>query len=208
MTNDYYQALILAAGRSSRMGTPKPQLPWLEEKPLLLWLVEKISAGGWRPVVVLGPAEFDFWRESLDGQTVLNPAPERGKTTSVAIGAARLPVSAKKILITSVDQPRPAALYRQLREIAETRPEKIVVPDWQGSRGHPVVLCGSLREQLLALGESSLGLRSLLDSHRAETYRVPGCDPSWLKWDLNTPQDYREALAFFQDLVERDLRAR
>lgn len=198
MTNDECPAIILAAGRSSRMGSPKTQLPWLEEKPLLLWTVEKISGSGWMPLVVLNPTEFDFWREKLNGQSVLNPAPERGKITSVAVGANHLPESAKKILITSVDQPRPAALYRLLRQIAEVREEKIIVPDWQGSRGHPVVLCGSLRPQLLALGETSLGLRGLLDAHRDETYRIPDCDPEWLKWDLNTPQDYQEALAFFQ----------
>lgn len=198
MTDDQCPAIILAAGRASRMGSPKGRLPWLDGEPLLLWTMEKLSQAGWAPLAVLNPGEFDFWRNRLGEHAVLNPRPERGKTTSLAAGAARVPEDARRILIASVDQPRPAALYRTLRETAESRPEKIVVPDCEGSRGHPVVLCGSLRGALLELGESSLGLRGLLDAHQKDTFRIPGCDPEALKWDLNTPQDYQSALAYFQ----------
>ena len=102
-------------------------------------------------------------------------------------------------------QPRPKALYRRLREAAQTHGRKILVPDRQGGRGHPVVLASSFRNELLALDENSQGLRGLLDAHREETGRLPDCNPAWLRWDLNTSGAYEEALAFFQSqLTERD----
>ena len=202
---DFY-AIILAAGQSARMGREKSSLPWLKGQPLLLWMVEKLSAGGWQPVVVLRSEHFAFWKSALpQGCAVVNPEPERGKTTSLATGLHHVPPDAKWLLITAVDQPRPSALYRRLREAAQTHSGKILVPDRQGRRGHPVVLASSLRNQLMALDESSQGLRGLLDAHREETCRLPDCNPAWLRWDLNTPATYEEALAFFQSqLTERD----
>jgi molybdenum cofactor cytidylyltransferase len=202
---DFY-AIILAAGQSSRMGREKSSLPWLRGQPLLLWMVEELAAGGWQPVVVLSPQNFAFWNSALPrGCAVANPEPERGKTTSLAAGVQRVPPDAKWLLITAVDQPRPRALYCRLREAAQTHSGKILVPDRQGGRGHPVVLADSLRNQLLALDEGSEGLRGLLDAHREETCRLRDCNPAWLRWDLNTPGDYEEALEFFQSqLAERD----
>jgi CTP:molybdopterin cytidylyltransferase MocA len=201
-----FHAIILAAGQSARMGREKSSLPWLKGQPLLLWMVEELSAGGWQPVVVLRPENFAFWKSVLpQGCAVINPEPERGKTTSLAAGLHHVPPHAKWLLLTAVDQPRPRALYRRLREATQTLRGKILVPDRQGRSGHPVVLASSLRNQLLALDESSQGLRGLLNAHREETCRLPDCNPAWLRWDLNTPDAYEEALAFFlSQLTERD----
>ncbi len=201
-----FHAIILAAGRSARMGREKSSLPWLKGQPLLLWMVEELSVAGWSPVVVLRPEHFAFWEFALPKDcAVVNPEPERGKTTSLAAGLHHVPPDAKWLLLTAVDQPRPPALYRRLREAAQTHSGRILVPDRLGGRGHPVVLAGSLRNQLLALDEGSQGLRGLLNAHREETCRLPDCNPAWLRWDLNTPGVYEEALAFFQSqLTERD----
>ena len=202
----HFHAIILAAGRSARMGREKSSLPWLKGLPLLLWMVEELSVAGWSPVVVLRPEHFAFWEFALPkGCAVANPEPDRGKTTSLAAGLHHVPPDTKWLLLTAVDQPRPAALYRRLREAAQAHGGRILVPDRLGGRGHPVVLAGSLRNQLLALDEGSQGLRGFLDAHREETYRLPDCNPAWLRWDLNTPGVYEEALAFFQSqLTERD----
>jgi molybdenum cofactor cytidylyltransferase len=202
----HFHAIILAAGRSARMGREKSSLPWLKGLPLLLWMVEELSVAGWSPVVVLRPEHFAFWEFALPkGCAVVNPEPDRGKTTSLATGLHHVPPDAKWLLLTAVDQPRPPALYRRLREAAQTHSGGIIVPDRLGGRGHPVVLAGSLRNQLLALDEGSQGLRGLLDVHREETCRLPDCNPAWLRWDLNTPGAYEEALAFFRSqLTERD----
>jgi len=190
-------AVILSAGKSGRMGREKAALPWLEGKSLLQWTVDSLMVSGWQPVVVLGPEHFSTWEAELPiGCAVLNPDPARGKTTSLAAGLRALPYGARRILIAAVDQPRPPALYERLRR--ESSPAKILVPDYLGRRGHPVVVAGAAREELLALDESLQGLRGWLDAHRAETHRLADCDPAWLQWDLNTPAAYEEALRYFQ----------
>jgi len=192
-------AVILSAGKSGRMGREKASLPWLEEKSLLQWTVDSLATAGWRPLVVLAPERFPAWNAVLPaGCAVLNPDPTRGKTTSLAAGLRAVPDEARRILITAVDQPRPPVLYERLHRESAASPAKILVPDYLGRRGHPVVVAGSTRDELLTLDEGSQGLRGWLDAHRAETRRLMDCDPSWLKWDLNTPAAYEEALRAFR----------
>jgi molybdenum cofactor cytidylyltransferase len=195
-----YFAVVLAAGNSGRMGREKARLPWLDGKSLLQWTVDTLTATGWQPLVVLGPEHFAYWDAKLPAScAVLNPDPARGKTTSLAAGVKAVPGNAERILITAVDQPRPAALYERLSRESETSGEKILVPDHLGRRGHPVVISGSFRNELFSLDEGTLGLRGWLDAHRAETLHLANCDPAWLQWNLNTPAAYEEALMFFQN---------
>jgi len=195
-------AVILSAGKSGRMGHEKASLPWLEGKSLLQWTVDSLAASGWQALVVLGPEHFPTWEAALPaGCAVLNPDPARGKTTSLAAGLRAVPGDARRILIAAVDQPRPPALYERLRRESASSPAKILVPDYLGRRGHPVVVADTLREELLALDESSHGLRGWLDGHRAETHRLKDCDPAWLQWDMNTPDAYEEALRYFKSYL-------
>ncbi|MFZ4682726.1 MAG: nucleotidyltransferase family protein [Terrimicrobiaceae bacterium] len=195
-----FRAIILAAGQSSRMGSDKSRLPWIEGKPLLSWMVETLSAAGWQTSAVLGPQSYTSWNSSLPARcAVLNPDPARGKTSSLVCGMETLSPDTKWILITAVDQPRLPALYQRLREEAETSRAKIIVPTREGSRGHPVVLSGALRDELAALQETSQGLRGLLDAYRSETDRLPDGDTEDQQWDINTPANYQDALAFFQN---------
>lgn len=194
-------AIVLAAGESRRMGHPKALLPWLDGKPLVLWLTDVLADAGWQPVAVCGPGVFSEAAALLPaGRAVLHPHPELGKTTSLLAGLAALPAIGGHLLITAVDQPRPPALYQRLAQAALVQPKSILVPDHQGSRGHPVVIRGSLAPRLLNLGESTLGLRGFLDEHRSDTCRLTGLDASWLQWDFNTPAVYEQALTFFREL--------
>jgi len=195
-----FRAIILAAGQSSRMGRDKSRLPWIEGKTLLSWMVDSLSGAGWQTSAVLGPESFAYWNSILPaGCAVLNPDPARGKTSSLTCGVEKLSPETKWILISAVDQPRRPALYKRLREEAETGRVKIIVPTRGASRGHPVVLSGALRDELLALEENSQGLRGLLDAHRSETDRLPDGDTEDQQWDMNTPANYQDALAFFQN---------
>ncbi|MFZ4598579.1 MAG: nucleotidyltransferase family protein [Terrimicrobiaceae bacterium] len=197
-------AVILAAGRSSRMGCEKSRLPWLG-KMLLPWMVEELSLAGWEPRVVVGPESFEFWKTVLGGErVVLQPMPERGKATSLACGVKHLPAATRWILATAVDQPRLPAVYQRLREATSAHPDKtILVPGCGAGRGHPVVLAGSLRNEMLALAEDAGGLRGLLDARHGEIYRVTDANPTQCRWDFNTPDEYAEALDFFQRNISR-----
>ncbi len=196
--NENFVAIILAAGASQRMGQDKASLPWLHGKTLLEWMAESLSQNGWKPVVVLGPHNHQDWIGRLCVATlVLNSRASEGKTTSLATGAQALPERVHSIMLTAVDQPRPPALYRLLRESAVQRAEPIIVPENGRRRGHPIVLKNILRERLTHLNEEALGLRELLNEHVASVHRLP-CEPDWLRWDCNTPVAYKEALRWFE----------
>ena len=199
--NTKSSAIVLAAGRSSRMGQDKAKLAWLDQKSLLQWLIDELTTAGWSPLAVVGPNTFDYWKSALRGTcVVLNPDPDRGKTTSIACGAEQLPEDTKWVLLTAVDQPRPPSLYRRLHEVAAKQAEnKIIIPSSGNRRGHPVVLPGALRSELLALDENSRGLRGLLDAHLSEIHRLPEDIPAEYSWDLNTPETYESALKWFRN---------
>lgn len=198
--NCEYWAIVLAAGRSDRMGREKAALPWLDDLALLPWTMNALSTNGWNPLVVTRPEHFEFWKTNLgEDRVALNPHPEFGKTTSLATGIRRLPPTAKWVLLTSVDQPRLPELYHRLRQASAHSPSRILVPDNAGRRGHPVILSASLLPELLAMGEDSMGLRGLLDRYESEIERLPDCHPESLRWDFNTPEAYQEALIFFRE---------
>ena len=191
-------AIILAAGASTRMGRDKAALPWIDGRPLLLWMTSVLGESGWRPIVVVGPHNHSAWRKCIpDASLVVNPSPERGKTGSIATAIRSLRLPAEKLLVTSIDQPRPPTLYQFLREAAVERSEMIVAPNNAGHRGHPVIVDGSLHDRLLTLNEATFGLRGLLNEFRSSTHLLP-CDSTWLQWDCNTPETYRAALEWFQ----------
>lgn len=189
-------AIILAAGSSRRMRRPKAELPWLEDQALLSWMGAQLYSAGWTPVAVTRSnyAWFPFAQ-------VVNPDPERGKSSSLILGVSAVPLDASWILITAVDQPRPVAVYRLLLEAACDRSDSVITPEYLGRRGHPLVVSARLREELLSVREESEGLRSLLNEYRKETWCVPGCEPGWLQWDLNEEGEYVRALRYFRENV-------
>ena len=100
-------AVILAAGASQRMGTPKALLPWAGTT-LLEHAVEQARAAGIEHiVVVLGPATRHLEREPWLAEVTVrcNPDPETGRSASIRMGSAALPDDLDAVVIQSVDQP-------------------------------------------------------------------------------------------------------
>jgi molybdenum cofactor cytidylyltransferase len=168
------------------------------------------SAGASTVVVVLG-----HQREKLEpllrGRPgvclVRNPHYRMGKTTSIKAGLSAIRAGGPEaaggpgdpILLLNVDQPRSPETVRRIVELhcasaRGSRPVLITVPTYGGRGGHPVVLASSLIPELAAITEETLGLKAVISRHRAETQRVEVDSPEVLL-DLNSPQDYRAALA-------------
>src|SRR5579884_3181095 len=152
MSNDPFAAsgatagLLLAAGLSTRMGQPKPLLPW-DGTTLIEYQIRQLQAGGCATIIaVLGHRadEVRPYAERAGAHVVVNAAYREGRAGSVRAGAQALTAGTKAIVILNVDQPRPAAVIRALIGAHLRGGNLITVPVYQGRRGHPAVLAGSL----------------------------------------------------------------
>lgn len=186
-------SIVLSAGLSSRMGSPKALLDW-GGIPLLRYHIEQLHEGGVDEViVVLGYRADDVARQIRHQpcRIMLNPRYHLGRAGALRIGAKAVNRDAESIVILNVDQPRPASFIREMLEAHRGGGMLITRPVAEGHGGHPVITAGSLRPELMEATDESEGLRAILQRHAAETNSV-AADVLCLL-DLNTPEDYERA---------------
>jgi molybdenum cofactor cytidylyltransferase len=185
-------AILLAAGRSSRMGQPKQLLSW-GSQTVVESCVNNLREGGVDRIVVVLGHSADEVRGVLAASKVffaVNEQAESEMGVSISTGTRLLGDSPEAILIALGDQPAIGAetiaalidYWRRNRPMA-------VIPEHSGRGGHPVLLDGSLRSSLLGL-DPDQGLRGLLHSLGSEIRRVDFGSP-FIARDIDTWQDYR-----------------
>jgi len=190
-------AIILAAGRSRRMGRDKAGLLWKDGEPLASWMSRSFLDIELQPVLVFGPHNIALGRKLVGSEFAhQNAHADEGRVGSLRVGLHAAAEICGVLAICGIDQPRPPELLRHLCEIALENPNKIVVPYQQGHRGHPVFFGADARPHRDALDEKSFGLRGWLDAHSELVLRVPTSSP---QPDLNTPDDYQRAVTTIRD---------
>jgi len=183
-------AILLAAGRSERMGAFKPLLPFGETTVIRRCIQNLRQAGIEDIVVVLGHRAAEL-QQSV-GDLRLRFATNRDSTSemsaSIACGLRELLPETKAALIALTDQP--AVAPDVIRAIVSewTSGEGLVIPEFQGRGGHPVLIDLCFRNELLNLNPS-LGLKSLFDTHREQVRRVNVNSP-YIARDMDTWDDY------------------
>ena len=190
-----FGAVILAAGRSRRMGQPKLLLPWGESSILghLVAQWTKLEVEQIAVVYAKGDAllhqELD--RLHIPGR-IENPKPERGMFSSIqcAAGWAGWKERLTHWALILGDQPhlRHETLAAVL-ELAAKVPENVVQPSHTGRRCHPVLLPKPI---FLQLAHAATGnLREFLADYEVA---LAECDDVGLELDLDQPEDYKQAL--------------
>ncbi|HEX8146645.1 MAG TPA: nucleotidyltransferase family protein [Pyrinomonadaceae bacterium] len=185
-------AILLAAGRSRRMGAFKPLLPF-GGVSVAEACVASLRAGGAGEVVVVVGHRGEEVRAALahlEGLSfAVNDAAGSEMGVSVARGVEALSEEAQAVLVALVDQPAvPPAEVIRLIEARRRAGARLVVPEWEGRGGHPLLVDLSLREELAGVVPER-GLRALFDAHRAEVLRVPAGSP-YVARDMDTWDDY------------------
>ncbi|NJL02903.1 MAG: nucleotidyltransferase family protein [Spirulinaceae cyanobacterium SM2_1_0] len=180
--------LIVAAGASTRMGRDKASLPW-GATTLLDYQVQQMHQAGLKPLVVCS-ARQAMLTLPADVAIAHNPDPERGKTSSILAGLAHLPPDFATLAIIAVDQPRPAWVYTALLQQQQATGALLTAPSYHERLGHPLLVAGALRAELLAIAEDSQGLRQIVRQHLADLLAVP-LATSLVCCDLNTPAEYQ-----------------
>jgi molybdenum cofactor cytidylyltransferase len=189
-------AVVLAAGRSTRMGAHKLLLP-LGGRPLVSYAVAAACASPAAPVVVVLGHDAEAVRAALprDRQRyVVNDAFASGMASSLRAGIAALPPSATGALVLLADQPLvTAALVSQVLTAATAHPEQIVAATYAGVRSHPVYFPRALFGELSAV-QGDEGGRSVLARH-ADLVRLLPLEPAAAALDVDRPGDYERVVA-------------
>ena len=184
-------ALILAAGRSTRMGTCKTALPWRDGQTLLHYQAQQFLQANITPVVVLGSHNAHRQTDCPDGsQVVINSECARGKTSSILTGLNFLPNKISSIIISSVDQPRSAYIYQTLLQTYCQEKPVIVAPCYLNKLGHPLLFSARLLPLLKDINESSFGLRKVVSQFYSEIKKIEFTTSQVLS-DLNNRTKYQ-----------------
>ncbi|MCU0694938.1 MAG: nucleotidyltransferase family protein [Myxococcaceae bacterium] len=173
-------ALVLAAGASTRFGSPKQVTPW-KGQPLVRFVAGEVAAVVPRVVVVTG-AHAALVREALEGTAVQLVFAEhwaRGPGASVKAGLCALG-DVDAVLITLCDLPH--VTRDDYGRLVGAR-GGLVAAAFDGAVGAPVVVRAPYLEDLAGLDDAS-GASQLLRSHRAQVVSVP-CPAAAL--DLDVP---------------------
>jgi CTP:molybdopterin cytidylyltransferase MocA len=181
-------AIVLAAGASTRFGSPK-QLVRIAGRPLLHTAVTRASeVTGSALIVVLGcgAAELGALLKHSPGSVVINQDWREGLASSIRAGIARLPLTCAGALLLLADQP--AVSTDDLKRLAGTwrkQPQYIAAALYAGTVGVPAIFPRSLFPELAQL-RGDAGARILLRRNAARVVRVPM--PS-AAIDVDTPED-------------------
>ena len=179
--------LILAAGESRRMGSPKALLPY--RQTTFLDALCRLLAAQCSPVIVVLGASADEIRARSAGPAtfVVNADYQSGQTTSMQCGLRAVPPHAEGVLFTLVDHP--AVTPETVARLLSAPFPLLRVPRYQGRRGHPIWFSRELIPEFLALGNDGAA-RDVVHRHRDRTGFLDLDDPGIVA-DIDDPAAYR-----------------
>jgi len=183
-------AILLAAGRSRRMGEVKQLLPLLG-KPAILLCLEAISASGAEHIVVVLNAQAGKIEEvirHLHLTIAVNNNPESDMAESVRIGLPSVRSSSTGILICLSDHPLVSSdTLKILIASHEREPEKIIVPVYNNRKGHPALFPKLCAHEIF----EGATLREIVNRDNSRINFVEVSDEGILL-DMDTPEDYKK----------------
>lgn len=198
--------VILAAGASTRMGTPKQLLSYREHS-LLHHVVKTALASICRPIVIVLGAHTEQIRpevNQLPVQVVENPHWAEGMSASIQAGIQALttmPNPVEAAVLALCDQPFVSAqTINQLVEVYRATAQPIVASEYAGTLGVPALFSHSLFPELTVL-KGGEGAKQVINKHVHEVVSVPFSEGAI---DIDTPKDYEQ----LQSMAELKLPAK
>ncbi|HXG63809.1 MAG TPA: nucleotidyltransferase family protein [Blastocatellia bacterium] len=184
-------AILLAAGESRRMGRFKQLLPFAG-KTFVECCVDNLLASHVGEIIVVTGHRADDVRDALGNRPVRfahNPDYLSGMSSSVKCGMQALSPDVRAVLVALVDQPQigPEIINQIIAAYESNRP-LIVVPDYEGRKGHPVLFDAGLKGEILAM-DPVQGLRQVVHAHTDQTLRIAIASDAVLT-DFDYPEDY------------------
>jgi len=196
--NQKITLLLLAAGMSRRMGVQnKLLLPW-KGRSLIHAMAEAINGAEVKERIVITGHEANQIEKALADYPfhfVHNPAYETGMTSSIQAGIQAASIDSTAYLIALSDLPRLTAqdlnhLIQEFEKLKTKAAHPILVPTYQGRRGHPLIFDAHYRSALLA-HQAPDGCRDLLKQYATNVHNLEMPDDRILA-DIDHPKDYQQ----------------
>ncbi|HEY8469137.1 MAG TPA: nucleotidyltransferase family protein [Longimicrobiales bacterium] len=182
--------VLLAAGRSTRMGRSKPLLT-LDGEMLIERAVRVLREGGCGGVIAVVRAQDDDaarLAHAAGARVVVNDDAQAEQVDSLRLALRELPDDAAAAAVLPVDVPfvRPATVARLLAAF-RSGAALVVRPTYRGEPGHPTLFARALFGELAAPGLPH-GARTVIEAHAADTLDIEVDDPG-VTQDVDTPED-------------------
>jgi molybdenum cofactor cytidylyltransferase len=188
-------AVILSGGASSRMGSPKALLPY-QGRPFLEHLLEITARSeiGARKVVLGADADSIVKAIHLKAnEIVINPDWEKGQLSSIQAAVRKIPAGTDGMLLFLIDHPLiSSALVGELIAQFYKSKKPVVLPVYEGRRGHPVIFAASLYDELLR-APLETGARAVVWAHKGEVEEVRTNEEGCVL-NLNDPETLNRAI--------------
>ena len=186
--------IILAAGGSSRFGSPKQLLPW-RGTTVLNSVVESGRQAGLTPLVVVLGANSEQIEPRLPGGcvVVINAEWSQGQSSSLMAGLAQLPEDIDGALLLLGDQPQINPHFCESIIIRGLETGKITIPYVNDRRANPVYFPKQALKRLAQV-EGDRGGRAIFSEFQVEL--LPWLDDC-MAMDIDTPEDYEKLKACY-----------
>jgi molybdenum cofactor cytidylyltransferase len=190
-------AVILAAGDSTRMGSPKALLRTPERRPFVAAIVRALAAAGVRDMAIVTGRDHDRIVEAVRGDDppvvpafARNPDPSRGQLSSLWVGMdAVVGPATGGLIVTLVDVPLlDPRIIAQVIDVWRRTRAPIVRPALGDRHGHPVVFDRAVFDELRQAPLAE-GAKAVVRAHADAVVNVPVDDDGCLV-DVDTPSDY------------------
>lgn len=184
---------MLAAGLSTRMGSPKVLLPW-GRRSIVWHIVNILVKSSIEPIIVVAGGVYaeieNELRDQKACQVVYNPYYKNGEMiVSLKTGMNSLGNDVHAALIVLGDQPQiePEVVSKITEEYCVNE-HKLIIPSYQMKRGHPWLMSRDLFKEML-VSPDTLKLNEFLNNHKDDIYYL-SVNTACILQDLDTPEDY------------------
>lgn len=187
--------ILLAAGRSTRMGTPKQLLPF-GDKTVIETVVDALLNSRIDDLIVVLGHERKLIAQQIKEKPlsiVVNSDSNSEMLDSLKCGIRELPKTAHAFILALVDQPRlETVTINTLIDSYHESGKKIIIPTHDGHRGHPSLIDSTYSDEILNLGGVD-GLKPIVRGHINDTLELE-VTQDFIINDMDTQEDYKNEL--------------
>ena len=184
-------SILLAAGKSKRMGRLKQLMPWRQSTMVEQTIDNLLGSAVDEVIVVVGHRAEEVIKTiaTKPVKLVVNPDFEQGMSTSIMAGLSLVDNRIQAVMLALADQPSiDSRTINRLIDEFYSHDAGIVIPTYQGGKGHPVIFAIKYKDELLGLTDD-IGGRQIVENHPDDILEVPVESESILA-DIDTIADY------------------